>query len=60
MERIGKEVKYLFTRHKMFCKLENRYSGVSQGNVIDFQALGNCLAEATMSTTRLSSSVLGL
>lgn len=35
MERIGKEVKYWFTRHKKFCKLENRYSGMSKGNVVE-------------------------
>jgi hypothetical protein len=35
MERIGKEIKFQFTRHRLFCKLECRYSGVSQGNIVE-------------------------
>lgn len=38
MERIGVEVKDIFTRKRLFCKLENRYSGVSQGCVIETSA----------------------
>ncbi|MEM7036862.1 MAG: hypothetical protein AAF570_07785, partial [Bacteroidota bacterium] len=44
MERIGKEVKYWFTRHKRFCKLEARYSGVSQGNVVE-TSVGTAIVE---------------
>lgn len=44
MERIGKEVKYWFTRHKKFCKLEARYSGVSQGNIVE-TSLGTAVVE---------------
>ncbi|MCS7073958.1 MAG: hypothetical protein NZ108_05785, partial [Bacteroidia bacterium] len=35
MERIGKEIKILFTRHKKFCKLNDIHSGVAVGNVIE-------------------------
>lgn len=35
MEKIGKEIKFQFTRHRLYCKLENRYSGVTQGNVVE-------------------------
>jgi hypothetical protein len=35
MEKIGKEIKFQFTRHRLYCKLENRYSGVTQGNIVE-------------------------
>lgn len=35
MQRIGKEIKYWFTKHKRFCDLEKRYSGVTVGVVVE-------------------------
>jgi len=35
MERIAKEINYWFTRHKRFCDLEKRYSGVTVGVVVE-------------------------
>ena len=35
MERIGKELKYYFTYHRRYCELEARYSGVTEGCVVE-------------------------
>lgn len=35
MERIGKEVKYLFTNHRKHCKLQAIHSGVSVGSIVE-------------------------
>lgn len=34
LEKIGKDVKYFFTNHKKFCKLEKRYAGLGAGTLI--------------------------
>ncbi len=35
LERIGKEIKYWFTFHRRYCELEARYSGVTEGCVVE-------------------------
>ncbi len=53
LERVGADLKYIFTNKKRFCKLNSIYSGVSAGQIVETEKYGKSIVTDYIVKNRL-------